>query len=71
MLRKICCTWLADNCAPSVEDRRVIADWMQHSVIMQLNHYTKSTRSGAYSLQQPPTPPSPRDIDGNKRQRTE
>ena len=44
---------------------------MQHSVMMQLNHYTKSTRSGAYSLQQPPTPPSPRDIDGNKRQRTE
>ena len=25
MLRKICCTWLADNCAPSVEDRWVIA----------------------------------------------
>ena len=70
MLRKICCTWLADNCAPSIDDRSTIAEWMQHSVQMQLNVYTKSTRRGTYRVD-PPAPPSPRDINGGKRQRTE
>jgi hypothetical protein len=40
MLRTLFCSWLDDQ-DPSLEERKVVGDWMQHSIEHQMGTYTK------------------------------
>ena len=40
MLRTLFISWF-DGQDPSLEERKVVADWMQHSVERQMGTYTK------------------------------